>query len=95
MLMMLVRGSFFVPPHQVEITMKENIKNSAQVGPEGQTRLVNSATCNAGLPTCTVPLLIGSVPDKVSIPRNGKDFENGRRETRLIYPKPRMVRASV
>ncbi|TLD10113.1 hypothetical protein PgNI_05941 [Pyricularia grisea] len=39
-------------PHKAIDTMKKErvIKNSARVGPEGQTRTVDATVCNAGLP---------------------------------------------
>lgn len=47
-------------------------KNSAQVGPEGQTRLVSSTMCNAGFPTYIPSFMIEGMSDKVSM-KKGKE----------------------
>ena len=46
---------------------RDEIKNCARDGPEGQSRKGDSAMCNAGLPNCTTPSLSEVAPDKVSM----------------------------
>ena len=64
-----------------------DIKNYRQDGPEGQSRLVGSTMCNAGLLSCLQIFLIVRKPAKVSMKkkREGKSVKDGR-ESDLIYP---------
>ncbi|KAL1841048.1 hypothetical protein VTK73DRAFT_3598 [Phialemonium thermophilum] len=62
---------FSVSPHQAESKVKKRkcggIKNYRRDGPEGQSRLVGSTMCNAGLLSCLQRFLSFRKPAKVSM----------------------------
>ncbi len=61
-------------------------KNYAHDGPEGQSRRVGAAMCNAGLPTWNPRFLSLRSPDKVSMKKKKRRKDSKiRAEGRSIY----------
>lgn len=66
------------------IMKKVNSKNSARVGPIGQTRLVNTTMCNAGFPIYIPSFMSEARSNKVSMGLSGR--KRGRNwRGKLVY----------
>lgn len=70
---MSTRKAMIIMKTMVSSKAVEESKNSAQVGPVGQTRLVSSTLCDAGFPTYIPSFLIEAISDKVSMISERKD----------------------